>query len=80
MGGREEATMPTKPLTLSSRSIPPVPVELAGKWVAWNSEHSQIVAHSDSLEALWQIVRDQGIVDPVFEKTPRVDVRFVGMR
>jgi len=70
--------MPTKPINATPTG--PVPIEYAGKWVAWNSGHSRIVAHSDSLEELWQAVHDQGISDPVFEKVPRVDIRFVGAR
>ena len=57
-----------------------VPVELAGKWVAWNAEHTRVVAHAETLQALWQAVRKEKIDDPVFEKVPRADVRFVGMR
>jgi hypothetical protein len=57
-----------------------VPVEFAGKWVAWKSDHSRILAHADTLQQLWQIVREEHIQDPVFEKVPRADLRFVGMR
>jgi hypothetical protein len=57
-----------------------VPIELAGKWVAWNAEHTRIVAHADTLQLLWQAVRDEQIDDPVFEKVPRADVRFAGTR
>lgn len=55
-----------------------VPVKFSGKWVAWNSDHTQIVAHADTLQSLWQVVREENIDDPVFEKVPRADVRFVG--
>lgn len=57
-----------------------VPVEFAGKWVAWNAEHTRIIAHAESLQQLWQTVRATKIDDPVFEKVPHADVRFVGMR
>ena len=70
--------MPTKPI--DSQSTTSVPVEYAGKWVAWNSDHSRIVAHSDSVQHLWQVVQADRIPDPIFEKVPRADVRFVGMR
>ena len=70
--------MPTKPV--DPQITQPVPVEYAGKWVAWLADHSQIVAHSESVRELWQIVHDRRIADPVFEKIPRADVRFVGMR
>ena len=57
-----------------------VPVELAGKWVAWNADHTCVVAHAETLQQLWQAVREEKIDDPVFEKVPQADVRFVGMR
>ena len=69
--------MPTKPI--DSQSATSVPVEYAGKWVAWNSDHARIVAHSDSMQTLWHLVRSERIPDPIFEKIPRADVRFVGM-
>ena len=69
--------MPTKPA--DPRIGNPVPIKYAGKWVAWASDHSQILAHSDSIQELWQIAQDRRIPDPIFEKVPRSDVRFVGM-
>ena len=70
--------MPAKPLT--SRTPTAVPLELAGKWVAWTADHARIVAHSDTMQDLWQQVRHQSVADPIFEKIPRSDVRFVGMQ
>ena len=70
--------MPTKPVDL--RGTNPVPIEYAGKWVAWAPDHSQILAHSESIQELWQIARDRRISDPIFEKVPRSDVSFVGTR
>jgi len=57
-----------------------VPVELGGKWVAWNAEHTRIVAQAETLQQLWESTQEKQIIDPVFEKVPRADVRFVGMR
>lgn len=70
--------MPTR--MHNDRTISSVPLEFSGKWVAWNSDHTRIVASADSLSALWQIVRGEQIEDPVIEKVPRADVRFVGAR
>lgn len=70
--------MPTKPI---DPGLPlPVPLEYAGKWVAWNSDHTQIVAAGESIQEVWNIVSERRIVDPVYEKVPRADVRLVGMR
>ena len=70
--------MPTKPVDPCKTKS--VPMEYAGKWVVWTSDHSQIVAHCDNLAELWRIVTDRHIADPIFEKVPRSDVRFVGTR
>jgi hypothetical protein len=70
--------MPTKPF--NPQSTQAVPIEYAGKWVAWKKDHSEILAHSDTIQELWQIVRDLHIEEPVFEKVPRSDIRFVGAR
>ncbi len=70
--------MPTKRMERKTAST--VPVEFAGKWVAWSSDHSQILASDQSLQALWKMAKEQDLRDPVFEKVPRADVSFVGMR
>lgn len=70
--------MPTR--SVSTQSSKTVPIEFSGKWVAWNSDHSRIVAHAKSLQEIWELVRESKVEDPVFEKVPRADVRFVGMR
>lgn len=69
--------MPVKPISHMSNAVP---AEYGGKWVAWNSDHARIVAQSNSMEELWQLVRAQKISDPIFEKVPRADARFVGAR
>jgi hypothetical protein len=61
--------MPTKPLVQQSANS--VALEYAGQWVAWNSDHSQVLAHSNSIKDLWRIVRDGQVKDPIFEKVPR---------
>ena len=58
----------------------PVPIEYAGKWVAWNSDHSEIIASAATLQEVWTMTRTKAEADPVFEKVPHADVRFVGTR
>ncbi len=69
--------MPARKIRAGSTT--PGPVEYAGKWVAWNADHSRIVASDETLPALWKTVRERQILDPVFEKVPSPDVRFVGV-
>ena len=57
-----------------------VAVEFGGKWVAWNAEHTRIVAQAETLQQIWLAVREMQVHDPVFEKVPRAEVRFVGAR
>jgi hypothetical protein len=70
--------MPTRPV--KAQAVSAVAAEYSGKWVAWTSDHSRIVADGDSISELWRIVHDQRIDDPVFEKVPRSDIRIVGTR
>ena len=70
--------MPTKPV--DPRATSPVPIKYAGMWVVWASDHSQILAHSEGIQELWKIAQDRRIPDPIFEKVPRSDARFVGTR
>lgn len=69
--------MPTR---ISPARQKPVPAELAGKWVAWSSDHAHVLAHAETLPELWKWVEHQKVEDPIFEKVPRADVCFVGMR
>lgn len=57
-----------------------VPIELAVKWVAWNADHTRVVAHAETLRMVWRATREMGIDDPVFEKIPRSDASFFGAR
>jgi hypothetical protein len=70
--------MPIKPVDSPSNN--PVPVEYSGKWIAWNADHTRIVAHNDSLPELWRVIHERGIAEPIYEKVPPFDRRFVGMR
>lgn len=57
----------------------PPSIEFSGKWVAWNKNHTQVLAHAGSFRELWHIVRDRQIEkNVVFEKMPRSDRIFVG--
>lgn len=70
--------MPTRPV--EAQAVSAVAAECSGKWVAWTSDHSRIVADGDSISELWRIVHGQRIDDPVFEKVPRSDIRIAGTR
>ena len=69
--------MPAKPV----RSVSPnaVPVKYAGKWIVWNSDHSQITGSADTVNDVWRIVREGLFIDPIFEKYRGLTYGFVGM-
>lgn len=66
-----------KPSTEMS-PVPPVPRELSGKWIAWDSRHDRIIASGDALEEVLAAAERAGETDSVLEKLPRLDVHFVG--
>lgn len=58
---------------------PAVPIELGGKWIAWNFDGSRIVAHGDTLDECEKAAAKVGEKNPRFEKTPRPNVRIIGI-
>ncbi len=59
---------------------PIVPIEFAGKWIAWDCKLTQIVASGRTFEETVKAAEAAGEPNPVFAKVPRADVRFVGAR
>jgi hypothetical protein len=70
-------------MTAVDTSLPPerpvVPLALGGKWIAWSFDGSRIVAHGESLDECEAAAVKAGEKRPRFEKTPRPDVRIVGV-
>lgn len=56
----------------------PVPAEFAGKWVAWDATHERIIASAATMSEVWKLARETGEQNPIYEKVPQLDVRFVG--
>lgn len=57
---------------------PVVSEEFAGKWVAWSSDGSRIVASGGSLKETVAAAKSAGEADPAFEWIPPANVRLVG--
>ena len=57
---------------------PDIPREYAGKWVAWNSQGTEIVASGDTLTACHEDAEQKEVQKPRFEKIPELDVRTIG--
>lgn len=61
-------------------SMPRVPKEYAGKWIAWNSQRTRIVASGATFAEVTQAAEAAGELNPIFAKAPRASVRFLGGR
>ncbi len=57
---------------------PPAPLEFAGEWVAWNHARTEIVAHGDDLETVYEAAVAAGHPNAVFQKVPEADTYFIG--
>ena len=58
--------------------LPPTPPEYAGQWVAWNEDHTRIIAHGEDLARVERDAFAAGCADPIFEKALPADSYFVG--
>lgn len=58
----------------------PVATELLGKWLAWDSTGTRIIAHADTLPELVDEVNRLGIEQPVYHKVPRGSFIGAGCR
>ena len=58
---------------------PSVPKEYGGKWIAWNSNATRIIASADTLKNCAASVAEAGESDAQFEKVPSPDVRIIGL-
>ncbi len=59
---------------------PIVPIEYAGKWIAWDRKLTHIVASCRTFEETVKAAEAAGEPNPVFAKVPKADLHFVGTR
>jgi hypothetical protein len=59
---------------------PTVPIEYAGKWIAWDHAMTRIVASAASLAEVMEAAKRVGESDPVLDKVPAANVRLIGGR
>lgn len=60
--------------------LPMVPLEYAGKWIAWNREQTRVVAAGRTIKEALDAAKAAGEKDPVLAKVPKAHVRFVGLQ
>jgi hypothetical protein len=54
------------------------PLEYAGKWVAWDDEKQNIVAHGDSAQDAYAQAIALGVKLPLLQKVARADAVLIG--
>jgi hypothetical protein len=59
---------------------PTVPIEYAGKWIAWDHSMTRIVASANSLTEVLEAAKKAGEPDPVLDKVPPANIRLIGAR
>jgi hypothetical protein len=57
---------------------PTVPIEYAGKWIAWDHDMKRIVANGATLDEVLDAAERAGESDPVLDKVPPANLRLVG--
>jgi len=61
-------------------SVPRVPKEYGGKWIAWDFNRTRIMASGTTFEEAKKAAQAAGEIRPILAKVPRADVRFLGGR
>ena len=60
------------------QSPPIVPIEFAGKWIAWDFDETRIIACGRSYQETKNAALATGENRPILEKVPDARVRFIG--
>ena len=59
---------------------PTVPIECAGKWIAWDHTMTAIIASANSLAEVMEAAKKVGELDPILDKVPPANVHLIGAR
>jgi hypothetical protein len=57
---------------------PAIPIEYAGKWIAWDFAETKIITSGRTYAETVQAAEAKGEKRPVLEKVPDARVRFIG--
>jgi hypothetical protein len=57
---------------------PIVPIEYAGKWIAWDFQRTKIIASGRTIGETVRAAEATGEKRPIFAKAPDARVRFIG--
>jgi len=70
--------MPTRNVIDDPRRPKPAPPEFAGKWVAWNKQQTEIVAHGVEVREVHAAAIAAGHPDAILQKVRRPESVFIG--
>jgi hypothetical protein len=56
----------------------PVPKRFAGRWIAWDQQHTRIIASGATFSEARRRAIESGERQPLLAKVPNADTRFVG--
>ena len=59
---------------------PTVPIEFAGKWIAWDHGMTRIVANGATPKEVRDAAVKAGEPNPILGKSPPANVRMIGAR
>jgi hypothetical protein len=62
------------------QQCPTVPIEYAGKWIAWNHDRTRIIASVRGPKVVLEAAKELGESSPILDKVPRADRRLIGAR
>lgn len=66
-------------MQLSAANTPPlVPIEFAGRWIAWDFDRSRIVASAATRREARDRAKEEGEQRPVLAKVPSANEVFIG--
>ena len=65
---------------MSAIQHPTVPIEYAGKWIAWDHAMMRIVASGESPSEVLKAAKKTGESNPILGKSPPANVRMIGAR
>jgi hypothetical protein len=63
---------------LDPKKPPIVPIEYAGKWIAWDFERTKIIASGRTYAETNRAAKATGENRPILAKAPDARVRFIG--
>ena len=65
---------------MSDMHHPTVPIEYAGKWIAWDHAMTHIIASGTTPAAVLEAAKKTGEPNPILGKSPPANVRMIGAR